>query len=106
MSQRHMTPAMIEARFRLHYGKELPTDWNWGHISMLLSKPWFERVWVIQEAFAGSKALLHCGNKVMPWEDFNFVTSRLMQCGLDASIHHGTGESAETAIKTVPVGLT
>jgi hypothetical protein len=104
--QRHMTPAMIEARFRLHYGKELPTDWNWGHISMLFSKPWFERVWVIQEAFAGSRVLIHCGGKVMPWEDFNFVTSRLMLCGLDLSIHHGTGDSDETAVKTVSTGLT
>jgi hypothetical protein len=105
MSQRHMTPAMVEARFRLHYGKKLPTDWNWGHISLLLSKPWFERVWVIQEAFAGSKVLVHCGTKVMPWEEFNFVTSRLMRYGLDASVHHGTGESDQTAIKTIPTGL-
>jgi Heterokaryon incompatibility protein (HET) len=106
MSQRHMTPAMIEARFRLHYGKELRTDWNWGCISMLLSKPWFERVWVIQEAFAGPRVVVHCGTKVMLWEDFNFVASQLVQCGLDASIHHGTVESDGTLIRTVPTGIT
>ena len=42
----------------------------------------------------------------MPWEDFNFVTSRLIQYDLAPSIHHDTGESDEATIKAVPVGLT
>ena len=105
MLYRQMTPDMIEARFRLHFGKEIPADWNWSHISKFLSKPWFERVWVIQEALAGSRVWIHCGGKVIPWEIFSFVISWLEWFGLDLSTYHGTRQTDKTSAKTIPTGL-
>ncbi|KAM6484268.1 heterokaryon incompatibility protein-domain-containing protein [Trichoderma sp. SZMC 28011] len=37
-------------------------------------RPWFTRVWVIQEAFLSNAALAYCGEKTIPWsaiENFN-----------------------------------
>ncbi|KAF4546265.1 Heterokaryon incompatibility protein [Lasiodiplodia theobromae] len=39
-------------------------------IFSLLDRPWFRRVWVIQEVALSSKAFLACGPDALDWEDF------------------------------------
>jgi hypothetical protein len=51
----------------------LPLPWSpeWVSISQLLSRQWFQRVWVIQEAVVASKATVLCGDLEMDWLRFN-----------------------------------
>jgi hypothetical protein len=36
----------------------------------VLSRPWFQRVWVFQEVVVSRKIEVHCGWRVVPWDDF------------------------------------
>ena len=38
-------------------------------LSVLLERPWFRRVWVVQEVAVASKAILYCGYESLKWED-------------------------------------
>ena len=43
----------------------------WARFEVLLSKPWFERIWVVQEVATGWKApLLICGRRAVDWDSF------------------------------------
>ena len=47
-------------------------DWTstWAHwlgLEVLLNRPWFTRVWVIQEAVVNDNNIILCGDKVLPW---------------------------------------
>ncbi|KGO66067.1 Heterokaryon incompatibility [Penicillium italicum] len=49
-------------------GYALPYDKKtWKSILSLLNRPWFERVWVLQEALSCDRALLQCGRDTIPW---------------------------------------
>ncbi|XXH05480.1 hypothetical protein Hte_011910 [Hypoxylon texense] len=37
-------------------------------LSSLLEKPWFRRIWVIQEVAMAKEAVIHCGSESLPWE--------------------------------------
>ncbi|KAL6879465.1 hypothetical protein HDV57DRAFT_509950 [Trichoderma longibrachiatum] len=84
-----------------HVGKQVKMDWRWEHfgmgveegkdprwaygnyplpfdrttwhsIKMLISRPWFERLWVWQEATLAQEndAIMLCGRDEMRWDDF------------------------------------
>lgn len=48
--------------FALPYEKK-----TWESLLSLLSRPWFERVWVLQEALSCDIVLLQCGRDNIPW---------------------------------------
>ena len=51
---------------------DLP-DWGspiWAALGHLLTRPYFERVWVVQEAVYARDALVVCGSKSLPWSTF------------------------------------
>jgi hypothetical protein len=49
-------------------GHTLPYDEKiWKSISALLHRPWFERVWVLQEALSCNRVQLQCGQDRIPW---------------------------------------
>jgi hypothetical protein len=37
-------------------------------LESLLSRPWFNRIWVLQEAVLSKTAVVYCGEKSMPWD--------------------------------------
>lgn len=39
----------------------------WSSIALLLCRPWWNRVWVIQELISAQKATVHCGTSSVPW---------------------------------------
>ncbi|KLU92599.1 hypothetical protein MAPG_11544 [Magnaporthiopsis poae ATCC 64411] len=47
----------------------LPIDGRtWLAIDRLLSRPWFERMWIVQEVFcANRRAVVQCGRRVVRW---------------------------------------
>ena len=52
-----------------HPNTQLPYDEAiWSAIGDLLRRPWFERIWVLQEAMvSGAKAHIQCGAVTVPW---------------------------------------
>ena len=40
----------------------------WRAFLHLLERPWFRRVWVIQEVAVASKAVIHCGSSFLFWD--------------------------------------
>ena len=52
-----------------------------GAVAELLSRPYFWRVWVLQEIALARKATLVCGNATIPWADFATRIRRLHMVG-------------------------
>lgn len=47
-------------------------DPSWGSILELVQRPWFSRVWIIQEVVVPRNAILRCGKSKLRWKDFCF----------------------------------
>jgi len=48
-------------------------DWDssiWTALGHLLTRPYFERVWVVQEAVYAQDAIVVCGGESLPWSTF------------------------------------
>jgi hypothetical protein len=39
-------------------------------INDLVTRPWFKRVWIVQELIRGSNVFIVCGNRELQWEEF------------------------------------
>ncbi|KAI1148027.1 heterokaryon incompatibility protein-domain-containing protein [Nemania diffusa] len=48
----------------------------------LLERPWFRRLWVLQEAALAKTVILHCGKKRVRWEEFPDTLNQLKRKGL------------------------
>lgn len=44
-----------------------PADRDWESIKELMSRPWFGRLWVVQEIALGKDPVVVCGKHVLPW---------------------------------------
>ncbi|KAK3997893.1 heterokaryon incompatibility protein-domain-containing protein [Cladorrhinum sp. PSN332] len=54
---------------------ETPLPWEkktWLAVRDLLSRPWFERLWIVQEIQLAEEAVLVCGKKQIPWPVFGY----------------------------------
>ncbi len=47
-----------------------------GEVRELLNRPWWTRVWIIQEAVLAKKLILMCGSESAPWETIGKVVKR------------------------------
>lgn len=63
------------------YRASSPQDWGWEatepwkpppipeeNVDSMFSRPWFSRIWIIQEAVVNQKTFFLCGAKIVPWE--------------------------------------
>jgi hypothetical protein len=41
-------------------------------LESLLSRPWFNRIWVLQEAVLSKTAVVYCGEKSIPWDGIKY----------------------------------
>ncbi|KAM7198192.1 Heterokaryon incompatibility protein (HET) domain containing protein [Naviculisporaceae sp. PSN 640] len=46
-------------------------EFTLGEVRELLSRPWWRRTWVIQEAVVASKIVLMCGEETAPWDSID-----------------------------------
>lgn len=51
------------------------SDTAWKALSRLFRRPWYKRIWVLQEISASTNATVICGSRSLPWTIFNFVAS-------------------------------
>lgn len=57
---------------------EFTLDTTWENLIWFYSRPYFSRVWVIQEINANRERLLHCGNEKIIWKRIHLVAGYLM----------------------------
>jgi len=53
--------------------KYTPDGFIWKGIELLWNRPWFERLWVVQETLLARKATLNCGRQSVDLECFVFL---------------------------------
>ena len=65
----------------------------WKELWDLLSRPWFTRVWIIQEAILSSQyqTWFACGDSFMPWETLTTACNYLEICGISRKLHEVFG---------------
>ncbi|KLU92041.1 hypothetical protein MAPG_10988 [Magnaporthiopsis poae ATCC 64411] len=67
----------------------------------ILSRPWWERVWVLQELILAKKVVVHCGPKSLDWQTFQAALFSIVRLGRRTDVYaqgstsHRSRESAE-----------
>jgi hypothetical protein len=52
---------------------------GWRAMTSLMQRPWFSRLWVIQEVVLSKKAELYCGTRTLSWTDFANAVSLFVE---------------------------
>jgi hypothetical protein len=52
-------------------------DKSWAALRDLLNRPWFSRIWVIQEVVVARETVMICGSHVLPWKFFKGAAKRM-----------------------------
>ncbi|KAA8570017.1 hypothetical protein EYC84_002355 [Monilinia fructicola] len=55
---------------------------GWKALANLLDRPWFSRMWVVQEVALGHGAQLLCGQRVLSWRVLGLVVRLMVTMGL------------------------
>ena len=55
---------------------------DWVALRNLLERPWFSRLWVIQEMVLSAETILACGNETARWDELTIVLEILLTRGL------------------------
>ncbi|GAB1316503.1 hypothetical protein MFIFM68171_06713 [Madurella fahalii] len=51
----------------------IPDPTPWESVCTLLERPWFQRMWVIQEVALARRATIICGHDTLPWRTFEQI---------------------------------
>jgi hypothetical protein len=52
---------------------------GWRAMTSLMQRPWFSRLWVIQEVVLSNHAELYCGARTLSWTDFSDAVSLFVE---------------------------
>lgn len=63
-------------------GLPSPDSNDWKALWKLLSRPWFERLWIIQEVALSKDLWVVCGSSVVKWESLAFACLQLAETGI------------------------
>ncbi|KAI4945584.1 hypothetical protein J4E91_007927 [Alternaria rosae] len=57
------------------YDKYFKHEWEpyWEALDELLTRPWWERTWIVQEIWCASDAVLQCGSTIIEWKTFQMA---------------------------------
>lgn len=69
-------------------GRDMDT---WADLDAFLDRPWFKRVWIVQELVLPTKVTLVCGRSTMDWDEF-FEAIQLCERGLNSGGDHHTDD--------------
>lgn len=79
----------------------LPQVWKDAHIDLiesfikLLARPWWKRVWVLQEVILARKLILHCGPESVDWQIFQIALYTMIRQAKRSRIYHSGGLSSQ-----------
>jgi hypothetical protein len=65
----YSTPAVVNSVYH-KYNVPNRYDPAWPSLRDFLCRPWYTRMWIIQESLQNSNMLMMCGNVAMPWKLF------------------------------------
>lgn len=68
------------------------TSEQWKALARFLDRPFFRRIWIIQEMVAASNAMLICGERQLEWEKLALVIASLQRSGLEILISTFLGD--------------
>ncbi len=68
-------------------------------VKALLSRPWFGRMWILQELGAASSATMMCGKKSIPWQDVSNLIDHIRGNLTLRILVFGTSESSLLACR-------
>ena len=57
---------------------------EWKALQKFLGRPWFKRIWVIQEVIVSTRAMVMCGQESLLWEEMVQVIKRVQFTGRSA----------------------
>lgn len=77
-----VTEAEIES-----FGLPAPWDKEWLALDKLLSRPWFSRVWIIQEVIMSSMATFLIGGEQLAWNDILLAVQCVANTNILSIIH-------------------
>jgi hypothetical protein len=62
----------------------LPTHGHraWKALRALINRPWFSRIWIIQEVALSRRAVVMCGRDELPWKVVKAAADALLSAGL------------------------
>ena len=70
---------MYDPSMRLEDAHHVPdlevTDTAWEALGRLFRRPWYKRMWVLQEVSASTNVTVFCGSRSLPWALFSFAAS-------------------------------
>jgi hypothetical protein len=62
---------------------------KWYHLFTLFSRPWFSRLWVVQEVALAKEVVVLCGSHSVPWGLFSVVIPNLIASREVLRVHFG-----------------
>lgn len=71
-------------------GLPAPDSPKWFELNKLLSRPWFYRVWVMQEVAVSSSTQLMCGEKWISWTDLSLFCNSIIRNDLLQYLNPGS----------------
>ncbi|KAL8751690.1 MAG: hypothetical protein Q9184_005989 [Pyrenodesmia sp. 2 TL-2023] len=85
----------------------VPGSPAWYDVGKLLGRPWFQRLWIIQEAVLSHDVRFICGRVCIPWKDLSIFAICMIDndlggiLALDVSAEHEAHESGLTRIRMI-----
>jgi hypothetical protein len=73
----------LTATDRRKYGLPYWIDLRYLSLLLVVSRPWFSRVWIIQEPSLGSNIMVYCCRWHMPWNSFTQAVEWVIELGLN-----------------------
>ncbi|KAL8935792.1 MAG: hypothetical protein Q9211_004508 [Gyalolechia sp. 1 TL-2023] len=74
-----------------------PSSQAWQDLSKLMSRPWFRRLWIIQEAVLSHDVRFLCGRRCIPWNDMSLFAICMADNNLESLLSiGGSGEREES----------
>lgn len=68
----------------------VPRSQAWIDIGKFLARPWFQRVWVVQEVALSSEVDVLCGHKCVSWSDISVFADTIVRQDLKQYLDSGT----------------
>jgi len=59
---------------------------EWRALDALYWRPWFKRIWIVQEITLAREAVVLCGDEHMPWLNFVWVAHFIIMRGLEGIV--------------------
>jgi hypothetical protein len=57
-------------------------DIAWWEVKQLFRRPWFKRLWTIQEVILPTDVYVKCGKATVPWDNLSSWCATMKSCGL------------------------